>query len=354
MTYLDYFSIAAIQPNIYYCKTKGEILEKNLKRQLELVEFLVPYWSKITGAPCKLVVCPEFALQGFAQNHEGNWNGVGEDIPGEETELIGKTAKKLGVYIASHAWQEYPDLPGKPFSVAFLISPEGKVILKHHKVIVTRIAAAADAAPGDVYDWFTKKFGNGLDAFFPVADTELGKLGFQICGEGQYAETARALMMNGAEIIMRPNAWVEPFMAEPQDWMALMSRFNAFANMCYLVESNWANYYGPGMPEAAGGGRSQVIDYTGRLLARTYCTGESGVAAEINMQTLRRYREESSFCSRMVYMPTQIFRKIYETEMWPLNTLMGREGSLSVAEWDQLRRQVIEKRRDIYTRSERR
>jgi predicted amidohydrolase len=303
------------------------------------------------GAPCRLVVFPEFGLHGAPFSYDASWNGVAIDIPGEETELLGKKAQELGIYIAAHAWQEYPTFPGRPFSVGFLISPEGKVILKHHKVVVTRIIESGDTAPGDAYDWFVEKFGDGLDAFFPVADTELGKMGFLICGEGQYAEISRGLVMNGAEIILRPNAWQDPQMAEPQDMMSVVSRFNAFANMCYLVESNWSYYHGTDFPYGAGAGGSQIVDYNGRVLAKVYGPAETGVASEVNMQSLRRHREESAFSSRMVYAPTQIFRKVYETELWPLNTLMEKEGPMTTAEWDQLRREVIKKRRDIYTPS---
>ena len=302
------------------------------------------------AAPCRLVVFPEFALHGLPENPDGTWNGVGIDIPGEETEILGQKAKQWNIYIASHGWQEYPDFPGRPFPIGFLISPEGQVILKHHKVVETKIIGSGDTAPGDAYDWFVEKFGDGLSAFFPVVETEIGKVGFQICGEGQYAECSRGLMMNGAEIIIRPNAWLEPFMAEPQDWMALLSRFNAFANMCYLVESNWGYYYGPmGIPEELGQGRSMVVDYTGRILARAHASGETGVGAEINIQSLRHYRQESGFLSRMVYMPMQIFRKIYETEMWPLNKLIEEPRSHTMLEWEQIRREVVKRRQDIFT-----
>lgn len=352
MAQQDYFSVAAMQPEVYYCKDRKEIRGKNLNRWLEFLETLVPYWSALIAAPCRLVVFPEFGLHGLPLKPDGSWNGVGIDIPGEETELLGEKAKALNIYIAAHAWTEYPDFPKRPFSVAFLIAPNGKIILRHHKLINTRTVDAGATSPGDAYDWFVGKFGDGLDAFFPVAETELGKIGFLICGEGQYAEISRGLMMNGAEILLRPNAWLEPFVAEPQDLMAVLSRFNAFANICYLIESNIAYYYGPGFPKAIiGAGGSQIIDYTGRILTRSCTTAESGVAAEINMQSLRRYREESSFLSRMVFIPTQIFRKVYETELWPLNTLMKKETSATAADWEKLRREVIERRRDIYTPS---
>ena len=351
MAQQDYFSVGAVQPEVYYCEDRKEIREKNLRRCLELLDFLVPYWSALIAAPCRLAVFPEFGLHGLPQKADGSWNGVAIDIPGEETELLGEKAKELNIYIAAHAWTAYPDFPGRPFSVAFLIAPDGKVILKHHKIVTTKIVEAGDTAPGDAYDWFVEKFGDGLDAFFPVADTELGKMGFVICGEGTYPEIPRGLMMNGAEILIRPNAWVEPYMAEPQDLMGLCSRFNAFTNMCYLVESNWAYYYSPGCPKGFGAGRSQVIDYTGRILARSYAPSETGVAAEVNMQSLRRYREESAFGSRMVFMPMHIFRKVYETEIWPKNSLLKKEKSGNTEMWERMRREVIKRRRDIYTPS---
>ncbi len=352
MAQQDYFCVAAVQPEVHICESRKEILEKNLKRHLELLDFLVPYWSGMIAAPCRLVVFPEFGLHGLTQKPDGSWNGVAIDIPGEETELLGAKAKELNIYIAAHAWTVYPDFPGKPFSVAFLVAPDGNVILKHHKLVTTKYLEGGDTAPGDAFDWFVEKFGDGLDAFFPVADTELGKMGFIICAEGTYPEIARGLMMNGAEILIRPNAWIEPYMSEPQDLMGTCTRYNAFANMCYVVESNWANYHAPGgFPKGLGAGGSQVVDYTGRVLARTYGDGETGVAAEINIQSLRRYREESAFLSRMVYMPTQIFRKAYETEMWPMNSLLEREQSGNFEEWERLRREVIDRRRDIYTPS---
>jgi len=316
-----------------------------------LLDFLVPYWSGLTGAPCRIAVFPEFGLHGMPMKADGSWNGVAIDIPGEETEILGAKAKQLNIYIAAHAWTEYSDFPGRPFSVGFLIAPDGEIILKHHKVVPTKVGEAGSTSPGDAYDWFVKKFGDGLDAFFPVADTELGKMGIIICGEGTYPEIARGLMMNGAEILLRPNAWIEPCIAEPQDLMAVCSRFHAFANICYLVESNWAYYYGPGVPKGFGAGHSQVIDYTGRILARTYAPGEAGVAAEVNLQSLRRYREDARFLARTVFMPMYIFRKVYDTEIWPQNSLLEKKESNTSREWDRIRRQVIERRRDIFTPS---
>jgi len=73
-------------------------LRKNLKRWLQLLDVMVVYWSGLIAAPCRLVVFPEFGLHGLPQKPDGSWNGVAIDIPGEETELLGKKAKELNIY----------------------------------------------------------------------------------------------------------------------------------------------------------------------------------------------------------------------------------------------------------------
>lgn len=355
MKKIDYFGVLAIQSDVRYCNSRAEIFENNLKRHIELVGFLVPAMTAVIGAKIRLVVFPEFAIHDRAASYlpgqVGAWNGVSIDIPGEETEQLSRLARKHGIFIASHAWQEYPDLKGRPLSIGFLIDPDGKIILKHHKTVPTRTAEASDAGPGDVYDWFVKKFGDRLDSFFPVVETELGKMGFLICGEGQYAECSRGLTMNGAEIILRPNAWVEPWLEEPMDMMTVLSRYAAYSNMSYLVEANWASVYRPGGPVGFGSGNSQVIDYMGRILARTHTTQETGVPAAINMESLRRHREEVGFGARIPYMPTHIFRKVYEQEMWPKNLLLNEAMTKLPGEWDAVRRQVIQEHPDVFTPS---
>ena len=91
----DCVTVGAIQPNVYAVRNSSEIYEKNLKRHLELLDYFVPIWNMTLGAPCRLVVFPEFSLHGFPQRRDGSWNGVGIEIPGRETEMLGKKAKAL-------------------------------------------------------------------------------------------------------------------------------------------------------------------------------------------------------------------------------------------------------------------
>jgi hypothetical protein len=41
------------------------------------------------------------------------------------------------------------------------------------------------------------------------------------------------------------------------------------------------------------------------------------VAAEINIDALRHYRETARFQNWMPYLRTEIYRRLYETPIWP-------------------------------------
>ena len=74
-------------------------------------------------------------------------------------------------------------------------------------------ANASGFAPDNVWDRWIELYGRNLDAFYPVADTEIGRLGFLMANEGSYPENARGLAMNGAEVVYRgpyPHPHAEP------------------------------------------------------------------------------------------------------------------------------------------------
>jgi hypothetical protein len=83
--------------------------------------------------------------------------------------------------------------------VGFILSPDGEVILRHHKV-VPLLPVEHSVTPHNVWDRWIELYGRNLDAFYPVADTEIGRLGFLMANEGSYPENARGLAMNGAEV----------------------------------------------------------------------------------------------------------------------------------------------------------
>ena len=91
------------------------------------------------GAPARLVVIPEMAIQGMiAANHiPGNREREKEfamEIPGPETEELCRKAKAINAYIAAELYMvKDADFPDRYFNVAFICSPKGEIVYKRYK-----------------------------------------------------------------------------------------------------------------------------------------------------------------------------------------------------------------------------
>jgi predicted amidohydrolase len=131
--------------------------------------------------------------------------------------------------------------------------------------------------PHDIYDWWVERYGDGLDAFWPVVDTAVGRLGIMMANEGSYPENARALSLNGAEVVYRASY---PHPATGNDYFEIQSRARALDNNMYVVAPNMGTYYlfaEESTPIDTFGGRSFVIDYKGRIVGRPVPSGQCTV-----------------------------------------------------------------------------
>ena len=75
----------------------------------------------------------------------------------------------------AQAKARHPEFPGRFFNIGFIISPEGDIILRHHKV-VPLLPVEHSVTPHNVWDKWIELYGRNLDAFYPVVDTEIGLL----------------------------------------------------------------------------------------------------------------------------------------------------------------------------------
>lgn len=78
----------------------------------------------------------------------------------------------------------------QPQNTAFVINKVGKVLMKYSKVHTCDFADEKDIEPGTE---------------FKVCDFDGMKIGIMICYDREYPESARMLMLKGAEIILVPN-----------------------------------------------------------------------------------------------------------------------------------------------------
>ena len=55
------------------------------------------------------------------------------------------------------------------------------------------------------------------------------------------------------------------------------------------------------------------------MLAENAIPGDTYVAAEINIDALRNYREKAKFQNWIPYIRSEIFQKMYDEPIWPKN-----------------------------------
>src|SRR5436190_609154 len=134
-------------------------------------------WLSSLDLPVRLIAIPEGALQGFNDevldlDHETFARECAIDVPGPETDALGALARQWDAFVMGQAKARHPEFPGRFFNVGFVLSPEGEIVLRHHKV-VPLLPVEHSVTPHNVWDRWIELYGRNLDAFYPVADTEI-------------------------------------------------------------------------------------------------------------------------------------------------------------------------------------
>jgi predicted amidohydrolase len=180
--------------------------------------------------------------------------------------------------------------------------------------------------PHDVYDWWVEKYGRNLQAFWPVVDTEIGRLGIMMANEGSYPENARALAMNGAEVVYRASY---PHPGTGNELFEIQSRARALDNNMYIVAPNMGTYYlfpEETTPIDTFGGRSFVINYKGQIVGRQdYGAGSTYVGGVIDIEAMRDHRARAQWDNWMKDLRTELYQIVYEKPIYPKNLYLKRK-----------------------------
>jgi predicted amidohydrolase len=232
----------------------------------------------------KLVVFPEFAHAApIYETVDELRDRLAVPIPNEHTERYQKKAREYGIYIQSGTFLEQdPHWPEVVFNTTVLIGPEG--ILTKYRKVHPWIPWEVHASPHDL---------EGYDAeLFPVAETEIGRIGAAICYDWLFPEAIRQLALQGAEVLVRVSAYMDPWGATPpMDWWTLVNRCRALENLAYVVACNQAASAAHYPPFSWPGG-SMIVDYDGRLLAQADPgPGEKIVVGPVDLVALRAERD---------------------------------------------------------------
>ena len=191
-----------------------------------------------------------------------------------------------------------PRWPDVVFNTTCLIGPEG--ILYKYRKVNPWIPYEVHASPHDL-DGCT-------EPLFPVADTPIGRIGCAICYDWLFPEAIRQLAANGAEVLVRVSAYMDPWGAtEPLNWWTIVNRCRALENTAFVVAANQGASLRHYPPYSWPGG-SQVVDFDGRMLAEASPgPGERIVVAPIDITALRHERDTRAGHHMLAHLRTEAY-----------------------------------------------
>ena len=277
----DLYYAAACQ-TAFQCPNTRKGIAENTRRMCDIVEHTIVGYEPFFDV--RLLVFPEFAHAApIYDTVDKLRDRLAVPLPNEHTDRYHKLARQYGCYIQTGSFLEAdPAYPDVVFNTTLLIGPEG--ILSKYRKVNPWIPWEVHASPHD--------FAGYDEEPFPVADTELGKIGVAICYDWLFPETIRQIAFNGAEIICRVSAYMDPWGATPpMDWWTLFNRARAAENTVYVVAANQGANLKKYPPFSWPGG-SMAVDYDGRILAQADPgEGEKVVVAPIDINQLRQERK---------------------------------------------------------------
>ncbi|MGI9308270.1 MAG: nitrilase-related carbon-nitrogen hydrolase [Gammaproteobacteria bacterium] len=304
---------------------------KQIRHNLETIEETIHAAVSICNInlPVKIIALAEGALTGFTDEifdlpHTLAAKELYIDIPGEETEHLGRLAKLYNTYIIGQCKARWPEvMPNRFFNTLFVIGPNGEVV---HKAAKNHVwCRERSCMPHDVYDRWVELFGDDIDAFYPVLKTEdIGNIGTICCSDGEYPEAVRALAFNGAEVVYRPSEATPMTTAGYPGggtWM-IQNQGHAEFNSVYMLCPNAGPVYlgaASKHPIDIAGGSAHIVDYRGQVVSYSASTNNTIVAATVDIEALRQFRIMNLNSNWMKDLRTELFKRMYEKPIHPRN-----------------------------------
>ena len=233
---------------------------------------------------------------------------IGEAIPGPQSDIWGKIAKKHGIYFIPGSmgeWDEGLSESGPYYNTAPVYNPNGELVCKYRKMAPYR--PLEDGIPGSEY------------CVFEIPEKK-AVIGLQICYDLNFPEISRNLTLLGAEVLVK-------ITLDPSE-LYMINKYLHYAraveNQAYMVS---VNATGPFMSNLSYG-NSMIVDPEGRLVweaGETPCnavitldldevtrTRQYGsVHMDHYLQHLRDYNFPMPFAGKIAEAP--VYKNIRET-----------------------------------------
>ena len=154
-----------------------------------------------------------------------------EAMPGESERRFQALARQHGIWLIPGSIYELCE--GKIYNTTPVINPDGEVIARYRKMYPFRPYEAGVE-------------GGREPVVFDIPG--VGRFGVSICYDGWFPETTRAMVCDGAEVILHPTMTGTIDREEE----LVIARANAIMNQCYFFDVNNAGRLGNGKSIVAG------------------------------------------------------------------------------------------------------
>jgi beta-ureidopropionase len=251
-----------------------QIKRINIEHQMKFVE-------EAGKAGVKILCLQEvFATPYFCAEQQPKWYDATEKVPdGPTTKLFQDVAKKYEMVIVVPVYEV--EHTGIYYNTAAVIDADGRYLGKYRKTHIPQVA------PGFWEKYYFKPGNLG----YPCFQTAYARIGVYICYDRHFPEGARALGLNGAEIVFNPSATV----AGLSEYLwKLEQPAHAVANG-YFVGA--INRVGREAPWNIGEfyGQSYFCDPRGQFIATGSRDKEELVVAELNLDKIKDVRNTWQF-----------------------------------------------------------
>jgi N-carbamoylputrescine amidase len=251
-----------------------EIKRINIDKHLKLIE-------EAAGQGVKILCMQEvFTTPYFCAEQQTRWYEAVEKIPdGPTVKLMQEVARKHEMVLIVPIYEE--EITGVYYNTAAVIDANGQYLGKYRKNHIPHVA------PG-FWEKFYFKPGN---LGYPSFDTAYARIGVYICYDRHFPEGARALGLNGAEIVFNPSATV----AGLSEYLwKLEQPAHAVANGYFIAAINRVGYEAPwNIGEFYG--QSYFCDPRGQIIAQGPRDEDALIVADLDLGLIREVRNTWQF-----------------------------------------------------------
>lgn len=253
-------------------------LEKIKKKMIEKHEKLIAQAAK---KKVQILCLQEiFAGPYFCAEQDIRWYPLAEKVPeGPTIRWAQKLAKKYKMVIIAPVYEVQN--PGVFYNTAAVIDAGGKYLGKYRKHHIPHVH------PG----FWEKFYFTPGDTGYLVFNTKFAKIGIYICYDRHFPEGARALGLNGAEIVFNPSATV----AGLSEYLwELEQPAHAVANGYFIGA---INRVGREQPWNIGEfyGKSYFCDPRGKIIAQASRDKDEVVVSDLDLSLIDEVRSTWQF-----------------------------------------------------------